>query len=356
MATRVTTKQRDWGGADALRSDLHVAKRRLILRAAGALFEEVGFHNTSMEQIARRLGLTKAALYYYFADKHELLMRCFDIGQAVVEQALAHAHAGQGSGLDRVELFVRTYVMGIAHELGACAATLELSSAPPEEIPALRARMRGIDRSVARPRVEELLDRFGMGEVAHERCQGFSTGQRRRVALARALLHDPELLFLDEPTSGLDPAATADVVRLIDRLARERGRTVVLCTHFLGEAARVADQMAIIHRGRLLTSGRPAELAAEMWPGVEVEIDLGGPAPEAAVNWARNQRVVTAATATQVGMQVVLEDRAAIPHLVTALGLAELAVFAVTPRERTLEDVYFAYEDRLLDQQIGTVA
>jgi len=148
MATRVTTKQRDWGGADALRSDLHVAKRRLILRAAGALFEEVGFHNTSMEQIARRLGLTKAALYYYFADKHELLMRCFDIGQAVVEQALAHAHAGQGSGLDRVELFVRTYVMGIAHELGACAATLELSSAPPEEIPALRARMRGIDREL----------------------------------------------------------------------------------------------------------------------------------------------------------------------------------------------------------------
>ena len=216
------------------------------------------------------------------------------------------------------------------------------------------AAMRGMDPAVATARVDELLARFGMDEVADERCQGFSTGQRRRVALARALLHDPEVLFLDEPTSGLDPAATADVVRLIEQLARDRGRTIILCTHFLGEAARVADQMAILHRGRLLTSGRPSELAASLWPGIEVDIDLGGPAAVETTDWAAGLPRVTAAEATPAGMVVVAEHRDVIPHLVAALARAELTVYGITPRERTLEDVYFAYEDHLLDQHRGS--
>lgn len=215
---------------------------------------------------------------------------------------------------------------------------------------AFTAAMRGMDPAAAGDRVSELLARFGMAEVADERCQGFSTGQRRRVALARALLHDPEVLFLDEPTSGLDPAATADVVRLIEQLARDRGRTIILCTHFLGEAARVADQMAILHRGRLLTSGRPGELAASLWPGVEVDIDLGGPAATGATQWAAALPKIISAEPTAAGMVVVAEHRGVIPHLVAALGRAELTVYGITPRERTLEDVYFAYEDHLLDQ------
>ncbi len=144
----MTNPSGPWGGAEDLRNDLHDAKRRLILREAGALFSEVGFHNTSMEQIAKRLGLTRAALYYYFTDKHELLLRCFDIGLMVVDDALERARALDGSGLDRVEFFVRTYVEGIGHELGACAASLELGSAPAGEIPALHARMRQSDRAL----------------------------------------------------------------------------------------------------------------------------------------------------------------------------------------------------------------
>ena len=89
-------------------------------------------------------------------------------------------------------------------------------------------RLRGMSESQARARGGELLERFDMGHRADVKVQGFSTGQRKRVALARALLHDPELLFLDEPTSGLDPAATRDVVDLIGSLAADHGRTVVL--------------------------------------------------------------------------------------------------------------------------------
>ena len=118
-----------------------------------------------------------------------------------------------------------------------------------------------------RRRVDELLERFGMADRADDLTQGFSTGQRKRVALARALLHDPEVLFLDEPTSGLDPAGTRDVIDLIQSLAGE-GRTIVLATHFLGEAGRLADRMAVLHRGELRAFGRPDELAAQIWDGV----------------------------------------------------------------------------------------
>ena len=138
------------------------------------------------------------------------------------------------------------------------------------------ARLRGFGKADALRRVDELLERFGMGERRDDLTGGFSTGQRKRVALARALLHDPELLFLDEPTSGLDPAGTRDVIALIDELAAE-GRTVVLATHFLGEAGRLADRMAVLHRGRLRAFGAPDDLAAELWTGVGAELDLGGP-------------------------------------------------------------------------------
>lgn len=124
------------------------ARRRQILREAGALFGEVGFHNASMEQIAARLGLTKTALYYYFSDKSEILMRCFALGRQVVDEALAHATSLDASGLDRIAAFVRQYVLGITSELGACATTLELRSAPAEELPRLLSNMRKLDRKL----------------------------------------------------------------------------------------------------------------------------------------------------------------------------------------------------------------
>src|SRR5258708_5373830 len=117
------------------------------------------------------------------------------------------------------------------------------------------AQIRGLDGGRARSLA--LLDRFGMAEFADRRCQGFSTGQRKRVALARALLHDPEVLFLDEPTSGLDPEATRDVLDLLANLAGEHGRTVLVCTHFPGEAGRLCRRMAVLQHGRLRAFGRP---------------------------------------------------------------------------------------------------
>lgn len=209
------------------------------------------------------------------------------------------------------------------------------------------AALRGLRGPRSEARISELLDRFGMAPFADQRCRGFSTGQRRRVALARALLGEPDVLFLDEPTSGLDPAATADVLDLIETLSHERGRTVVLCTHFLAEAGRLADQMAILHHGRLLTAGSPAALAAELWPGVEVDLDLGVTAEGSLLARLADLPGVRRVVPRDGGATVVLTEREQIPGVVRELVAGGVAVYGAVPRTRSLEDVYFAYQDTL---------
>jgi ABC-2 type transport system ATP-binding protein len=207
------------------------------------------------------------------------------------------------------------------------------------------ARIRGIEPAAAKARTDELLERFGIADRAGDRVQGFSTGQRKRVALARALLHDPEVLFLDEPTAGLDPEATRDVLDLLAGLAAERGRTVLLCTHFLGEAGKLCQRMAILHRGRLRAFGRPDELAAGLWRGTPVELDLGAAADERTLAALRAGRGVVSAEATASGARVQLEERSALPPLVATLVHMEVPVYGAIPRPPTIEEIYFAIQE-----------
>jgi ABC-2 type transport system ATP-binding protein len=186
-----------------------------------------------------------------------------------------------------------------------------------------------------------------MAERADHAVQGTSTGQRKRLALARALLHDPDVLFLDEPTSGLDPAATRDVIDLIASLTREHGRTVVLCTHFLGEAGRLADRMAVLHRGKLQASGRPADLAAEMWEGIPADLELAAPADARVLGLLRPLDGVLSAQSHPSGAQIEVAHRDVIARVVRVLVEAHVDVYAATPRPHTLEDVYFAIEERI---------
>ena len=207
-------------------------------------------------------------------------------------------------------------------------------------------RIRGMDEAVSRKRGGELLERFGMSDRADVKVQGYSTGQRKRVALARALMHDPELLFLDEPTSGLDPAATRDVVDLIGSLAADRGRTVVLCTHFLGEAGKLAGRMAVLFRGVLHAFGTPAELAAELWTGFEVRLDLGAAPEPALLARLSGLPAVQQAVPTAGGAIVRVDHRNDVPTVVAACVGEGATVFGVDPRDPNLEDVYFALEAR----------
>ena len=207
------------------------------------------------------------------------------------------------------------------------------------------ARIRGMSTADATRQATELLERFDIAHRRNDRVQGFSTGQRKRVALARALLRDPDVLFLDEPTAGLDPEATRDVLDLLANLAAEQGRTVLLCTHFLGEAGRLCQRMAVLHRGRLRAFGRPDDLAAELWRGVPVELDLGAPADERTLTAMRAGRGVINADATPNGANVRLEERAALPPLVATLVHMEVPVYGAVPRPPTVEEIYFAIQE-----------
>ncbi len=140
----------------------------------------------------------------------------------------------------------------------------------------------GIPGPERRRRIHELLAFFELEEFQAQRMMGFSKGMKQKVALARALIHEPPVLFLDEPTAGLDPLAVRAVRELILGLKHGR-RTIVLCTHDLDEAERLADEVAILRRGRIVARDTPAALRSRAASGTLVRIELAGPcagAPE----------------------------------------------------------------------------
>ena len=119
----------------------------------------------------------------------------------------------------------------------------------------------GIEPELAQTRARDLLDVLDLWSHRHERCEGFSRGMKQKVALAGALIHDPHLLMLDEPLTGLDAAVARQVKDLL--VARVKmGRTVILTTHILEVAERLADRIGIIHRGSLIAEGTLADLRA----------------------------------------------------------------------------------------------
>jgi len=122
----------------------------------------------------------------------------------------------------------------------------------PKEVVTLFARIQGV--SNPRERSDELLEQLGATEYANKACGELSTGMRRRVVLARALVHHPKVLLLDEPTDGLDVSGRQDVLRLVKDQA-EAGCAVVLSSHIMGEVEQVVDRIGILHRGHLVAEG-----------------------------------------------------------------------------------------------------
>src|SRR5256885_5431455 len=137
----------------------------------------------------------------------------------------------------------------------------------------LQGQLFGIRGRALRPRVDELLERFGLADAADRVVKGYSGGMVRRLDIAIGLIQHPEVLFLDEPTTGLDPEIRAAMWEEIRRLRSESGLTMLLTTHYLEEADQLADDVAIIDRGKVVARGTPDELKAEL-EGDTVQVEL----------------------------------------------------------------------------------
>lgn len=214
------------------------------------------------------------------------------------------------------------------------------------------ADMFGVPKANVRRRVDELLDLFDLGQRGNDKVGGFSKGMRQRLALARTLLHDPQIVFLDEPTSGLDPSATRDVHQMIQRL-RAAGHTVFLATHNLAEAERLCDRVAVLARGRALAIGSIAELAERLNRGHRLLIEVDGERQAQVRSLLSPLPQIKQIEETQDGngfapggalLRVHGVVRAEIPAVVAHLAAAGVPLYRVEPDTASLEDVYFALE------------
>jgi len=202
----------------------------------------------------------------------------------------------------------------------------------------------GLPRADRARRIDELLTLFDLGDHRRERMAGFSKGMKQKVALARALLHDPAVLFLDEPTSGLDPLAARAVRELVVNLKSAR-RSIILCTHDLDEAERLADQVAILRRGRIVACDAPAALRARGSHETTVRVQFARPFHDALALALSVEGVTAPAASGGSAGETTLEYRTVDPTSANPLVLERLIangarIVAVTCVTRTLEDVY----------------
>jgi len=204
--------------------------------------------------------------------------------------------------------------------------------------------LQGIPQSELPDRVGEMLEFFGLSSRAMDKVETYSKGMKQRLALARALIHKPPLLFLDEPTSGLDPEAAQQVNDLIANLADQNGQTVVLATHNLTEAQRLCDRVAIMNRGRILALGSLSELSRTLWPTVWVDIRFYKTPSKNMVDRLKDHRGVLQVSAENESLSVQVENEEVIPGVIRHLAGQGESILKVNPRDYTLEDIYFALQ------------
>jgi ABC-2 type transport system ATP-binding protein len=195
-------------------------------------------------------------------------------------------------------------------------------------------------------RIDGALARVGLGGRADDRVKSYSLGMRQRLGVARSLLGDPELLILDEPTNGLDPAGIHEFRDMIRGFVAE-GRTVLLSSHLLDEVERICDHVAIVDRGRVVTQGPIAELAA----GGEQSILVATNDDQQALRVVADHRAVASAEAGADGVRVVLhrdvEGDGAAGDISRRLVLAGLVIHRFEPTRVSLEQLFLAITSRL---------
>jgi ABC-2 type transport system ATP-binding protein len=216
----------------------------------------------------------------------------------------------------------------------------------------LQGRLYGMSGRELSLRVDTMLERFGLADAARRVTSTYSGGMQRKLDVAMGLVHSPRVLFLDEPTTGLDPEARADMWSEIERLAGEEGLTILLTTHYLEEADRLANRLAIVDQGRIVAQGSPEELKSELrGDAVHIELDV-----------VETNGRVAAALADLGDVRDVVVERGrllharsdngarAVPVMLQALEARGVPVVSVTVARPSLDDVYLKYTGRRYEE------
>lgn len=188
----------------------------------------------------------------------------------------------------------------------------------------------GISTAESKKRAQSLLDELQLGDAKNQKLSAYSTGMRQRLSLARAMIHQPRVLFLDEPTSGLDPESAQSVNNLIRSLSKDKGMTIFLCTHQLRYAQEICTSYGLIDKGALLALGSLEQLRSKVISGMTVKIRASS-FPETLLH-------------QKVGNQefeVHVESEEEIPHIVRHIVKEGGNIYSVLAQKPTLEDMYF---------------
>ncbi|HTP49515.1 MAG TPA: ATP-binding cassette domain-containing protein [Anaeromyxobacteraceae bacterium] len=238
---------------------------------------------------------------------------------------------------------------GVRRSIGvipqAMTSDLELSVA---ENLTVFAKLYGVPRERRRQLMRELLAAVELTQWADQPVKNLSGGMRRRVEIARGLMHEPRIFFLDEPTTGLDPVSRVAVWEMLQRIKAQRGLTVLLTTHYMDEADKLCDRVAIIDHGHLVALDSPLKLKASVPSQNLLEVGFAGAPPD----WAERLRhlaAVESVTGEAPVFRIASADGAATTKaLIEAAGAAHVTLESLAVQSTTLDDVFVHYTGRQL--------
>jgi ABC-2 type transport system ATP-binding protein len=235
----------------------------------------------------------------------------------------------------------------------AMTSDLELSV---EENLLIFAKLYEVPRSLRKKHMAELLEAVELTQWADKPVKNLSGGMRRRVEIARGLVHDPRILFLDEPTTGLDPVSRVAVQEMLQRLRRDRDLTILLTTHYMDEADKLCDRIAIVDHGKLKALDSPLKLKASI-PGRNVlEVSFAS-APE---GWGERLRAlpeVESVTGQDLVFRIASNSGPATTlALMETAARADVTVRSLSVQSTTLDDVFVHYAGRQLRDALQEAA
>jgi len=235
----------------------------------------------------------------------------------------------------------------------AMTSDLDLSA---EENMSIFAKLYGIPRDRRRRTIDELLDAVDLSQWADKPVKMFSGGMRRRLEIARGLVHEPKVFFLDEPTTGLDPVSRVAVWEMLSRLKRERDLTILVTTHYMDEADKLCDRIAIVDHGKLVALDSPLKLKASI-PGKNIlEVSFSAQPP----GWEETLRALPDVADVRADDHVYRISSNNGPRttveLMEAARQAGIAVSSLSVQSTTLDDVFVHYTGHQLRDALQSAA